>query len=329
MTFSNDWTVTDNPADHSKFKDQPSFVRKVRTDLADRLANLIYGFTSGETSEGFKKLLLNNQASDAGAPTDAFALYAKDYNNGSTTVSELFARHESAGVIQFTLLGKILVSALVAAGQALGDILYASSATVISRLAGNTTTTKKFLTQTGDGAASAAPAWGTIAAGDVPTLNYAQMASGVPVQNVRATLATALTCSTAIPNDDTKPQITEGTEVVSASITPNNASNYLIIRGRITGQAASACPPIWALFQDSNADAIAAGYGSYANTNETFEIVFSHKMAAGTTSSTTFSVRIAGGGSVTLYVNTGTPGTYTRSLGGVQVAEITIEEVKA
>jgi hypothetical protein len=49
----------------------------------------------------------------------------------------------------------------------LGDTVYSSAANTLSALAGNTTTTKKFLTQTGTGAASAAPAWGTISGSDV------------------------------------------------------------------------------------------------------------------------------------------------------------------
>jgi len=53
---------------------------------------------------------------------------------------------------------------------ALGDMLYASSTTAMSRLAGNTTTTKKFLTQTGDGANSAAPGWNTLSYSDVSSL---------------------------------------------------------------------------------------------------------------------------------------------------------------
>ena len=60
-----------------------------------------------------------------------------------------------------------LTIALSIAGQVIGDIIYHTGA-LWDRLAGNTTTTKKFLTQTGDGAASAAPAWGTIVDGDVP-----------------------------------------------------------------------------------------------------------------------------------------------------------------
>lgn len=53
---------------------------------------------------------------------------------------------------------------------AVGDLLY-GSVSGLSKLSGNATTTKRFLTQTGDGASSAAPAWGAILAADVPTLN--------------------------------------------------------------------------------------------------------------------------------------------------------------
>jgi hypothetical protein len=53
----------------------------------------------------------------------------------------------------------------------LGDLIYGSATNTNARLAGNTTTTKNFLVQTGTGTASAAPSWGTIAAADVPTLN--------------------------------------------------------------------------------------------------------------------------------------------------------------
>lgn len=45
-----------------------------------------------------------------------------------------------------------------------GDILYSNSANSLAKLAGNTTTTVKYLTQTGDGANSAAPTWTALAA---------------------------------------------------------------------------------------------------------------------------------------------------------------------
>ena len=55
--------------------------------------------------------------------------------------------------------------------SALGDIIYGGASGAATRLAGNTAAAKRFLVQTGDGTISAAPTWGTIAVGDVPTLN--------------------------------------------------------------------------------------------------------------------------------------------------------------
>ena len=49
----------------------------------------------------------------------------------------------------------------------LGDILYSSAANTLAKLAGNITTVKKFLIQTGTGAISASPSWGTIDGADV------------------------------------------------------------------------------------------------------------------------------------------------------------------
>jgi len=49
----------------------------------------------------------------------------------------------------------------------LGDIIYSSASNTLAKLAGNTTTTKKFLVQTGTGAASAAPAWDVVNGADV------------------------------------------------------------------------------------------------------------------------------------------------------------------
>jgi hypothetical protein len=49
----------------------------------------------------------------------------------------------------------------------LGDTVYSSAANTLAKLSGNTTTTKKFLAQTGTGAASAAPSWEVVDGADV------------------------------------------------------------------------------------------------------------------------------------------------------------------
>lgn len=49
----------------------------------------------------------------------------------------------------------------------LGDTLYSSASNTLAKLAGNITTAKQYLSQTGDGALSAAPVWATVAGGDI------------------------------------------------------------------------------------------------------------------------------------------------------------------
>lgn len=49
----------------------------------------------------------------------------------------------------------------------LGDTLYASAANTLSKLSGNTTAVKQYLSQTGTGSVSAAPSWATISGGDI------------------------------------------------------------------------------------------------------------------------------------------------------------------
>jgi len=60
----------------------------------------------------------------------------------------------------------------------LGSIPYQSNANTTTLLSPNTTTTKKFLVQTGDGTNGAAPIWGTISASDIPTLSSLSISSG-------------------------------------------------------------------------------------------------------------------------------------------------------
>jgi hypothetical protein len=72
----------------------------------------------------------------------------------------------------------------------LGSMPYQSNTNVTTLLSPNTSTTKNFLTQTGTGTNGAVPAWGTIAAADVPTLN--QNTTGTAA-NITASSNTSLT----------------------------------------------------------------------------------------------------------------------------------------
>lgn len=59
------------------------------------------------------------------------------------------------------------VSSPATISTTLGDTIYGGASGALTRLAGNTTTTRKFLEQTGNGAVSAAPAWDTVTKTDV------------------------------------------------------------------------------------------------------------------------------------------------------------------
>lgn len=62
-----------------------------------------------------------------------------------------------------------------------GDILYASGSTTLAKLAGNTTTTKKFLKSVATTSGTAvAPAWDTLVAADIPNLDWSKITSGKP-----------------------------------------------------------------------------------------------------------------------------------------------------
>jgi hypothetical protein len=63
-------------------------------------------------------------------------------------------------------------------GYTLGDLLYASALNTLAKLAGNITTTRKFLRQVGNGSVSAAPAWDTLQLGDLPAHKDTHKTSG-------------------------------------------------------------------------------------------------------------------------------------------------------
>jgi hypothetical protein len=66
----------------------------------------------------------------------------------------------------------------VAGSPVLGDIIIGNSTPKWDKLAGNTTATKKFLIQTGNGTISAAPSWGIIIAADIPDISATYALTG-------------------------------------------------------------------------------------------------------------------------------------------------------
>ena len=81
----------------------------------------------------------------------------------------------------------------------IGDILYAGTGGTDTRLAGNTSATKMFLSSTGTGSAAQAPAWGALAAADIPALDAGKITTGT-LSNSLVNWAAPGTIGSSTPN---------------------------------------------------------------------------------------------------------------------------------
>jgi hypothetical protein len=131
-----------------------------------------------------------------------------------------------------------------------------------------------------------------------------QDAMGNVLQVQYTRLTAVATGTTTIPADDTIPQNTEGTEFITVTITPRSATSKLLIEFTgIAGVSADA-GRVTALFQDSTANALSAVYDQF-DTDAAWDLTakLTHAMTSGTTSSTTFKIRIGGASASTITFN--------------------------
>ncbi len=207
-------------------------------------------------------------------------------------------------------------------GTTLGDYTSAGEVT------GLTLSSTNVLKITGEAASTGAATNDIVAKlGTVWYMPYAgaPAASGAMVQKVGTETGAVATGTTGIPNDDTIPQNTEGDEYMTLAITPTDTGNVLYIT--VTIHLSTDTATRWlqaALFQDSTANALAATMSYVPDIFHTAVLTFTHKMTAGTTSSTTFKVRAGLSNTGTTTFN-GVNG--SRYMGGVLASSIVIEEI--
>lgn len=117
--------------------------------------------TSGAATFSANILNIPNYAPGTGTVTSV------DVSGGTTGLTTSGGPITTSGTI--TLAGTLIAvnGGTGIATYTLGDTLYSSATNTLAKLAGNITTTKKFLNQTGNGSISAAPVWSAISAGDI------------------------------------------------------------------------------------------------------------------------------------------------------------------
>ncbi len=158
------------------------------------------------------------------------------------------------------------------------------------------------------------------------TIAAARLPAGTVLQVKNLQTGAVATGTTIIPNDNTIPQITEGTQFLSLAITPTSATSKLLIQCEINASTTVGSAISIALFQDSTASAIAAGNFTQA-TNWSVRFPLTYSMTSGTTSSTTFTVRAGLEAAGTICLNGNASG--VRYFGGVNYSSITITEIAA
>lgn len=154
--------------------------------------------------------------------------------------------------------------------------------------------------------------------------------TGTLLQCVVTESGAAANGTTLLPHDDTIPQNTEGNAATAldTTITPKSATSKLKITvTALVEHSVATSNMAVALFQDTNANALAVGATSTANGgSQPVMISFVHYMTAGTTSATTFKVRYGSSVAGTAYLNSNSGG---RLYGGVIASSVVVEEISA
>lgn len=159
-------------------------------------------------------------------------------------------------------------------------------------------------------------------------ITTASLPAGTVLQTVVTQSSTVASGTTVMPVDGTIPQITEGDEYMTRTITASSTSNKLIVDicAKFATSAAGAVG--FALFQDSTANAVAGWHSKFASgSEEGTTLFFRHIMDAGTVSETTLRFR-AGPASGTLYFNSRDVSGNQLYTTGVGISSMTIQEVK-
>jgi hypothetical protein len=164
-------------------------------------------------------------------------------------------------------------------------------------------------------------------------LQYTRV-SGLPIVNPTVsasarisstTYTTNTTLSTTIPYDDTIPQNTEGTEILSLAFTPTNASSTLIIDWKIAGSGGSGSGvSMAALFVDSTANALNTVANYPATAAVPTPLAGKYVVSAGSTSARTYKIRV--GTQSGSYFPNGDGGA-SRKFGGTSICILTVTEI--
>jgi len=169
-TEPNTMIIGYTPLTYTQFSGSVDYVGGTNIDITGQTISLTgtVATTNGGTGTSTVTTgdLLYGSGTNAWSKLGLGSAYQSLVVNGSGTQVEWNAVNLSSAVAVTGTLG----ATYGGTGQTtytLGDTLYSGATNTLTKLAGNTSTTKQYLSQTGTGSASAAPSWATISAADI------------------------------------------------------------------------------------------------------------------------------------------------------------------
>ena len=179
-------------------------------------------------------------------------------------------------------------------GSAVGTINPASGSVGTSQLADSSVSLAK-LSATGTKDAT------TFLRGDN---SFAEAGGGKVLQVVKSLVTTKASTSSSIPQDNTIPQNTEGTEFTTLAITPQASDSTLFIDFLVHGSLSNNNTNLTVcLFKDSAANALQVSNNFCGTNTELFPLMLKFAETSGTTSSVTYKIRFGLNGGGTVYLN--------------------------
>lgn len=155
--------------------------------------------------------------------------------------------------------------------SALGDLIYGGVAAAPTVLSGNITAVKQYLSQTGSGAVSAAPAWATIAAGDISGLAaIATSGKWSDLQNATAALTLSNGANTTTFNQ-TSAVAWLWANTTSGALGSTNASPLLELAANYWTAGSASAQDLWTI-----------GTSLAAGVNGDSKLTFTHTGSSGT-----------------------------------------------
>jgi hypothetical protein len=148
--------------------------------------------------------------------------------------------------------------------------------------------------------------------------------TGMVVQTVSSTpYTTNADITTVIPNDNTIPQITEGVQILTLTITPTSTSSKIRLVFQGTGSSTDVLAA--ALFRTGTADALAADVVNPASGTDIKKVGIDFIDSPASTSALTYSIRVGPATGGTVRMNGNTSG---RSAGGVMACTLVAQEIR-